>query len=286
MYKLTVENHLGERLTLTQNPSYAVVDIDGLNPPKSNINMGENANFDGATFASSKMNTRQIVITVLPLNDVEKNRIALYQFFKSKKECTLYFENGSRSVYINGYVSAFECDLFATNGKGERAQITVLCPDPYFRSTNSGSVIFSTTIPRFIFEMDIAEEGVVFSELTDTAETQVVNQGDAETGMIIEMHATGNATNPTIYNVDTGTQMKLNLSMVEGDSVFINTNKGHKSILLVRGGAVTNILNALDLYTSTWLQLDSGVSNLTFVAESGEDNIECQIVYDTLFEGV
>ena len=286
MYKLTIKNHRNESLTLTQNPNYAVIDIDGLNPPKANINMGENANFDGATFSSSKLNTRNIVISILPLNNIEKNRISLYQFFKTKKEVTLFFSNGTRNVYIKGYVQTFECDLFQER---ERAQISIICPDPYFRTANEGGEIaFSTIVPMFEFEMDIDALGIPFSRIEGNPESNVVNKGDVETGMIIRLHAVGGTVeNPSVVSIDTGKVMKLNVTMQSGDTIIINTNKGQKSIVLSRSGVTTNILGLLDITANTaWLTLESGMNTLTLDADSGIDDLECFVEFDYLYEGV
>lgn len=284
MFTLILENHLGQRIRLSQNPNYAITDIDGLNPPKANINTGENANFDGATFNSSRLNTRQIVITVHPLNDIEANRIALYTFVKSKKNIKVFFANRTRNVYIAGYVSACEIDLFKKN---EAIQITILCPDPYFRSAYAAEADFSNTFPLFQFEMDIAEGGMEFSRFEEVPELSVINYGDVETGAIIEINATGSATNPTIVNESTQKMMKFNITLVDGDILRINTNKGKKSIVLIHNGTETNALSCLDMTTDAeWLTLESGQNVLSFSAESGEANLNCYLIYDNLYEGV
>ena len=284
MFTLILENHLGERISLTQNPDYAVVDVDGINPPKANINMGENANFDGATFNSSRLNTRQITITVMPLNNIEKNRIALYTFVKSKKGIKVFFANNTRDVCIAGFVSACEIDLFK---KDEKIQITIICPDPYFRSNAITNATFSNTVPLFMFEMDIDSEGIEFSRFDDVPEVMITNYGDVETGMIIDINAYGSASNPVIYNETTGQRMKFNISLQAGDILRINTNKGQKSIVRIRDTVETNMLSCLDMTESAeWLILESGNNVLSFSADSGEDELNCFVSYDNLFEGV
>lgn len=81
MYVLRVQNTRGEMLTLTQNePRYQIVEIDGLNPPKANINSSTVAGMDGTQFISSKLEDRNIVITIKINGDVESNRQYLYKF--------------------------------------------------------------------------------------------------------------------------------------------------------------------------------------------------------------
>ncbi len=284
MFKLILENHLGERIQLTQNRNYAVTDVDGLNPPKANINMGENANFDGATFNSSKLNTRNIVISVRPIGNVEENRIALYRFVKSKKNIKVYFTNRTRNVYITGYVSACEVDLFK---KGETMQISIICPDPYFRENNSFNAEASGTVPLFEFEMDIASSGIEFSYVSEVPEVIVTNYGDVETGAIIDIMASGTAVNPVVTNETTQAQMRFNITLTEGQTLRINTNKGQKSVKLLSYGTETNVISCLDISNGAeWITLESGNNTLSFDASSGGDNINCYISYDNLYEGV
>lgn len=284
MFTLILENTKGERLSLTQNPNYAVTDVDGLNPPKANINLGENANFDGASFNSSRLNTRNLVITVNPLGNVEANRIALYNFVKSKKGIKVFYANKTRDVYIAGYVNSCEIDLFKIN---EKVQISIICPDPYFRSAQSGSAVFGNIVPLFVFEMDIDAEGIEFSRVSEIPEAAVVNYGDVETGMIIDIEAAGGATNPVIVNETTQTQMKFNISLAQNDILRINTNKGSKSITLIHNLVESNALSCLDMSGAVeWLYLESGKNVLSFSADSGEENLNCIVRYDNLFEGV
>jgi hypothetical protein len=283
MFKLILENHLGERLSLTQNPNYAVTDVDGLNPPKANINLGENANFDGATYNSSRLNTRNLVITVRPLGNVEANRIALYTFVKSKKNIKVFFANNTRDVSIAGYVNACEVDLFKN---GESVQISIICPDPYFRDTHDVGASFSNIVPLFFFEMDIDEEGIEFSRVDEVPEALIVNYGDVETGAIIDIEAAGGATNPMLVNETTGVVMKFNISLENGDLLRINTNRGQKSITLFHNLVESNALGALDMDVSKWLTLESGNNVLSFSADSGEENLNCIVKYDNLYEGV
>lgn len=282
MYTLSVANEKGDQLQLTQNINYTIINVDGLNPPTANINTAINANFDGATFKSSRLNTRNIVIKLAIEGNVETNRIALYNYFKSKKPCTIYYQNNTRNISIKGYVESFEIGFF---DQKQIAQISILCPNPYFINTMSDDTELSFIQSLFEFPFAIEEEGIEFSTISSEIETIIVNEGDVETGMMIEFHATGSATNPTLYNVDTGEKIKININMNEGDTIIVNTNKGSKSIVQIVNGAPVNIINNLDL-ASTWLQLNTGSNTMLFTADSFSNNLICNIIYNDLFKGV
>lgn len=282
MYTLTIENHLGEQLQLTQNPNYNIINIDGLNPPTANINTAVNANFDGSSFKSSRLNERNIVIQLTIEGDIESNRIALYQYFKNKKQCKIYYTNGEREVYIVGYVESFECNFFSQK---ETAQISIICPRPYFINQSQVDISFSSVTALFEFPFSIAAAGIEFSSLQLGTEEVIVNSGDVETGMTITFVATGTVENPTIYNVQTNEYIKVNLTMEVGDMVEINTTKGTKGVYYTSNGATTNAINDLDR-GSTWLQLESGDNVVLYTADAYSENLMCEIAYNNLYEGV
>lgn len=282
MYTLTIENHKGEQLQLTQNPNYSITSVEGLPPPTANINTAVNANFDGSTYRSSRLNERNIVIMLAIEGDAEANRINLYRYIKAKKQCTLYYQNGSRNVSIVGYVESLEIAIF---GEKETAQISIICPRPYFADVVQTILDMSATSAMFEFPFSIPDEGIEFSTLTVATESIVQNLGDVETGAVIIFHATGPASNPAIYNVDTGESFKVNISMSAGDLVIIDTIKGEKGVTSVINGVTANIINNVEM-GSTWLQFESGANTMLYNADSSPENLQCYITFNNLYEGV
>lgn len=281
MPKLIVENERGERLQLSQNTNYNITSIEGLDPPEANVNIAENANFDGGTEKNSRLNTRNIVLTIVIEYPVEANRIALYKYFRAKKRCTLYFSNGARNVRTTGIVESFDCNAWS---KKQIAQISILCPNPYLIDTEQQDVSFSVVEALFEFPFSIEAAGVEFSRMEYNKEETII-AGDIETGMDIQFIATGSATNPTLYNTETLESLKVNISLVKGDVLRINTTRGQKSITYTHEGVTTNVINDLEP-GSTWLQLQAGENKLLYTADLNAENLIVRIEFNTLYEGV
>ena len=280
MFDLSVKNISGDILRLTRNNSYAITGVTGLTPVAANINTSTAGINDGVLYNSSRLGYRNIVITLFFTQDAEKNRIRLYNYFQTKQNCTLHFSNDSLNVKISGYVETFECDPFVL---GETAQISIICPNPYFKNVsetvNSGSAVTSN------FEFPTEFNSVKFS--TETLNTTVIipNNGDVSTGMDIAINFTGHVTNPVIRNAATGEFYRLNRDFVSGDKVTINTLNGEKSVILTRLGVDFNIINALDAAAS-WLQLQRGNNKFYFGADSGTENMTITFTHTDLFAGV
>lgn len=285
MFTLNIQNHKHEVIQLSQNERYTVTNITGLNPPTASVNGAENANFDGATYKSSRMNTRNIVITLKIEGNVEKNRIALYTYIKVKHACTVFYTNGTRNVFIQGYVESLDIQLFE---KKQMAQISIICMNPYFVGAIAESVGSPSVIKLFQFPFTIEEtEKIPISELNLDRELTIINDGDVSAGIIVEFFANGTVENPAIYNVGTNDGIKVNITLEDGDMVRINTNKGQKGAFLISKGVQTNIINDLDMIGSApWLQLESGSNTILFDADLNPQFLECSISYNDLYEGV
>lgn len=283
MYSLSVKNDKGEVLGLSSNPNYIVYKIDGLAPPKVNINSSVNATQDGSTINSARMGNRNLVIYMTIEGDIEANRINLYKYFPPKKTVTVYFSNGSREVYIKGAVELIECNLF---NKKQIAQISILCPHPYFKAVDTLVTSFSDVNALFEFPFSIAASGIEFSALTTNVRKSIINAGDDETGVIIELFAAGGVVvNPVIYDVFKRTKIKLNFTLLQSDMIRINTNVGEKSVELIRNGVTTNAMGYLS-QDSSWLQLGAGDNVFTYETESGGANLQITFNTTAIYSGV
>lgn len=282
MYSLTVENAKGEQLNLTQNPDYVITNIDGLHPPDAIINMMERAGHDGALFNSAKVNYRQLILDIAINSNACENRNNLYRFFQSARPVRLIYNNELRGVYIDGYVQNAPIGFFQPK---QTIQITIICPDPFWHSTVNVEGMTDGMESLFEFPFSIPEGGIPFSEYYGGNAAHIWNPGTVESGIIIEIRATGAATNPRIYHQNTDTYFRVNTTLQSGDVLTIDTRPDHKKIQRVRSGATANLIASHDL-GSTWLVMDPGENVYILSAASGVGNLTCQISSVTNIEGV
>lgn len=282
MIQLSVRNHKGELLKLTDSAFADVINIIGLNPTPANLILTELAGVDGARYNSGRRQQRNVVITLAYRPPIENNRNAIYKYFPTNTAVRLYLVSESRNVYIDGYVESNEVELFSQN---EQSQISVICPDPYFRSAKKNDVNFSSTISLFQFPFSIPAEGVEFSKVVKVS-TVVINAGDISTGAIFTLSARASQIlNPVIYNNTTNEYFGLDIALDQGDTVIINTHRGNKSVILIRDGVATNIL-ADRKSGSKWLQLAAGENEISYSCDEGAENLDVNIVTEACFEGV
>lgn len=282
MYSLKVENDRENTLELTNNPNYTVLKIEGLNPPKATINSSVNTTTDGSNINSVRLENRNIVIYIAMEGDIETNRINLYKYFPIKKNIKLMFSNETRKIQIEGYVELIECDLFSSR---QLAQISIICPKPYFKDVNDLVTTFGDVSSMFEFPFSMPKSGIEISGINTNQRRSIINTGDIETGIIIKLFATGTVVNPVIYDVLNRTQIKLNFTMLASDTIVINTHVGEKSIELIRDGITYNALGYM-AQDSTWFELKSGDNVYTYDADSGNSNLQLTFTTSILYSGV
>lgn len=286
MIEVTVENSRGKQLCLTDNENrYQVYEVSGLNPPTATISLSENIN-DGAEFTHSRIEKRNIVIELQINGDVEANRLLLYQYIQTKEYIKLYFGTNTKRVWIDGYVESIEPNPFAMQTV---CQISVICPQPFFKDIEETIENMKTIDARFYFPF-FTVEPIPFSVYSQIQILNLINQGNIGGGMTIEIVAKGEVINPTIYNRETTEFIGLGseerpFTMIKGDKVVITTHMNKKRIKLIRNAIETNIFNYLK-ENSTFLQVATGDNVFTYSADSGNEYIDIYFKYHSNYEGI
>lgn len=286
MFTLKVENAKGAILELTNNEeNYQVANIDGLTPPNANVNTTSYVNGDGSSFNSSRILNREIVITVYINGDVQKNRLTLYKYFRNKEWCKIYYQDENRDVYIEGYVQTLEAPIFVQK---QVAQISILCPNPYFKDIETIVQSISKVVKKFTFQFSIDQnEPISFSELELEKVTNIINDSESETGLIINAKFMGTVDKLEIRNVDNGESFIINYKFVKNDKLVINCNRGNKSVILTREAIEYNIIPYIQS-GSVFFQLGIGDNNFSFLADEGIDDmlVDINFKYYKVYLGV
>lgn len=300
---VTFTNYLGDSIRLVmarpEESGFVIKSITGLGPGKANINTTEVATNDGSLFNSSRLPSRNIVVSLGYMwNDsVEDVRQLSYKYFPIKKKLTVLIESDNRQAEIEGYVESNDPTIFS---KDEGSDISIICPNPFFYSAGENGInttIFYGVEPLFEFPFrneSLYEKLLLMGEIRNETERVVMYNGDAEIGITITIHAIGEASNITIYNTRTREVMRIDTEKLEkftgsgiiaGDDIIICTIKGEKSISLLRNSKTTNILSCLDK-NADWFQLAKGDNIFAYTAETGSSNLQFRIENRIVYEGV
>ena len=300
IHSVTVTNYRGESIELDlQNPDesgFIVASITGLGPGKADINTTETSTSDGGLYNSARLPSRNIVISLFYTwkDSIEDVRQLSYRYFPIKRKVTLLFKTDNRTAEIDGYVESNDPNIFSSF---EGAQISIICPDPYFHSLEDQTTMFSGVLPSFEFPFSnesLTTDVIEMGRILNRFENLIVYNGDSEVGINIVMHALGEATNIRIWNLDTSESLYLDTNKIAkytgsgikyGDDIVISTVQGQKSVKLVREGKTYNILNCLGK-NPKWLRLSKGNNYFAYTADTGAVNLQFTITNKVIYEGV
>ena len=289
---ITVTNYLGDSLKLElarpELSGFVVKSVKGLGPGKATINTTETATSDGGLFNSARLSKRNIILSLgylwRDVASIEDARQLSYKYFPIKKAVTLTIETDNRTAKIDGYVESNEPNIFS---KDSGADISIICPNPYFYSLSENTTVFSgvESLTEPVLEMGVIQNYM---------EKYIAYHGDANIGVTITIHALGEAKNIAIYNTGTREIMRIDTDKLaaltgsqikSGDDIIICTEKNKKSIVLIRDGLTTNILNCLTR-DSKWFQLAKGDNVFAYTAEIGDTYLQFKIENRIAYEGV
>lgn len=301
---ITVTNHLGDSLTMDlmrpEKSGFIVTNVEGLEPPKADINMAEVSTNDGGVFNSARATTRNVVLYLdfydgNPSESVEDIRHKSYKYFPTKQKVKLVIETDRRVSEVEGYVESNKPIIF---DRKTGTQISILCPYPYvYAHDEVTTTVFSGITPAFEFPFsnESTTENLLEMGIIENAAEQVIYYtGDSQIGMTISMFALGEATHITIHNVRTREQMKIDTDrlaemtgsgITAGDLITISTVKGDKWVKLLRNGIEYNILNCLSR-DADWFALSKGDNIFAYTAESGSSMLQFKIENRIVYEGV
>ena len=300
---ITVTNYLGDSIKLElarpELSGFVVESITGLGPGKATINTTAISTTDGSLYNSARASNRNIVIGLKYLwkDSVEDVRQLSYKYFPLKKKLNLVIETDNRISQIDGYVESNDPNIFSNQ---EGSDISIICPYPFFYSAEGDGMqttVFSGIEPMFEFPFSnesITENLLNMGEIQNKTENVVVYNGDVETGVVITIHAIGDATDVAIYNVLTREVMRIDTTklaaftgegITDGDDIIISTIQGEKSVTLIRDGVTTNILNCMDK-NADWFILSKGDNIFTYTAATGATNLQFKIENRLVYEGV
>jgi len=299
---LIITNQANEKLKLNVtkpgDTGFIVLPITGLSPVKATISSSDITTGDGSRFNRARLPERNIVFqfvftetSVLSIDDVRRKS---YKYFPIKKKIKMEFKMENQTKYIEGIVESNEAEIFT---QMPSTQISVVCNNPYFLDKVQNVTLFSGVEPRFEFPFSnesLTEDLITFGEIQHKTENVVVNKGDADTGVIINIHAIDDVKNIAIYNLTNNEVIKIDSDVIEtitgsqiifGDDIIINTNQGCKKATLIREGNEFNILNSLGKKID-WFTLNIGDNIFAYTAEAGTSNVQFTVTNDVLYSGV
>lgn len=283
--RLVCESYLKERLTFTYEFPFYLQSVEGLHEVIGTVTGIKSAYSIGENYVNTSIEKRNIIISGIIKDNFVDNRQKLYRMFPLKTTGTLYYYEDNLERKID-----YKVESIKINEKDYPRvfQISLICPTPYFTDINKTTLQMATWSPAFKFPLKIPKDtGIKFGTKNKTSMVSVTNSTNIELGMTITFKANDTVVNPSLFNVDTREEMKIEKTMNIGDRIIVHTYRQNKNIIYipVTTGIKENI-NNLMVYGSKFLQIHHGENTYRYNADENVSNLEAEIEYLTEYEAV
>ena len=275
---LIYKNHKGDMITFTYKPPFLLGVCDGFHEVVGTVNTISSAYGVGTKWNGTSIGERELTIKGTITENVQENRLLLFDMFPRNSEGTLYYYEGNIERKITCVV---EKVIIPEKGTYTRDfSISLVCPNPRFSALAATILSMATWTPAFKFALKIPQStGIKFGTTQNTTEIDY--------GMTITFKANDTVVNPYLFNVNTREIIHIEKTMSVGDKIVITTHIDNKNVMFINAltGEEENI-NYLMMYGSKYLQVPSGTNTFRSGADSGEDNLETTIEFLPEYEAV
>ena len=188
-FSLILENAAGDQIDMTATANqYMTSQIEGLSPPPGTISTSSYAGMDGSYLNNAFIEKRNVVIHFEMRGvGVEARRHQLYKVVKPSRYVKVYYKTAGIDVFTEGYVETCEVSNFEQLVTG---QISILCPDIYWYSTESVMAYYSQITGAFTFPFPTESnpEPFVLGKFNTQNIMEIINDGD-EIGFTLQIEA-------------------------------------------------------------------------------------------------
>lgn len=292
MRSITCTNNNGYTITF-DNQSFSpfiLAHVDGIYGFENNLSISTNTMTDGGVFQGNVSKPRNITLTILDKpeysnDNAQRSRDILYLLFSKDTLGTLIYTENGNSREINYRVEK----MTVGNAKKRLYFIYLKAEDPYFYAVEQKSSDIATTISAFEFRHEFYQ----YEELSFRSQerlARIVNDNAVGgIGLEITIVSADDATNPSIIHVENNQHIKVGSSakpfhMIVGDTLKITTGTNDKHVYLIRDGVRTEV-NQYLTEDSEFIQLNVGVNNIGYEADSGEYNLRVRVAYRLKYGG-
>lgn len=285
MRRLVCESYLKEKVTFTYEFPFFLEDVDGLHDVIGEVTGIKSAYAIGENYVDTSIDKRNIIISGIIKNNFRDNRDRLYRIFPHKTTGTLYYYDDDIERKIEYKVESIK---IPDKGYPKTFQISLICPYPYFTDIDKTSLQMATWSPRFKFALKIPKStGIKFGVKNTTSMATIVNNTNIEFGMTITFKANDIVVNPSLFNVDTREEMKIEKTMQVGDKIIVHTYRQNKNIIYIPSSTgIEENINNLMVYGSKFLQVHHGSNTFRYNADENVDSLEAVIDYATEYEAI
>lgn len=274
---ITIDNGVSRLTVGGANCEFKLMAYSGLAAADFDVQMSAGGASDGGYITSARLSSRTLDMKFdFGGSTAEAVRQSLIPFFAPARRLTVTVQRGGVVRKIEGHTADF--DISEKNRYARSVvNLSVLCPDPYFKADAMGIVTPAVQTPLFRLPCHSPFAVGVISHPDDL---EIFNSGDTYADMIAELAADTAVTNPFILNRTNGKRIKASGTLSSGSILRIST------VRRAKGAWINGAACLIDPVSQFSDFLETGLNQLTFGSDEGTGNISASVQCTSLFYGI
>lgn len=293
MQRLKVINlGLNEEITFDMTGNILLSHIEGLGIPETAVERTQAPLQDGSDVYGILLDDRVIRLqATIRANNREElyrlrrkvMRIVNPRTYNSKTEekgeLLLFYTNDDKTYRIYAHIEdSVDCKTRINNHI--TIDIIFTANNPYLLDEENTKLAIKAFIGGLKFPLKLPS---IFSNVG--FQRKIINDGDTEIPLLIQYH--GPVKNPIIYNDTIGESIKVNRTLVEGETLVINTAYGNETVDIVKAdGVKENVFNWIDLDHRDFFKLTWGDNIIRYSGDNESDIGTIDVEYAIAYGGV
>lgn len=293
MQRLKVINlGLNEEITFDMSGKILLSHIEGLGIPETTQQRTQAPLQDGSDVYGILLEDRTIRLETTIRAD---NREELYKIRRqimriinprtynskteNKGELLLFYTNDYKTYRIYAHIED-AVDFKDRFNNHDKAEIIFTANDPYLLDEENTKLAIKALFGGLKFPLKLPSTfaGVGYRR-------RIVNDGDTEVPVEIQYH--GPVTNPIVKNETTGEKLKVNKTLLEGDTLLINTAYGKETVdILKANGTRENVFNWIDRNNRDFFRLTYGENIISYSGDDESNTGTIDIEFSIKYAGV
>ncbi len=265
-----------------KNKPFRLISVFGLESSDYSLALSPDAQSDSSSVSGRTISPRLISMD-FELADASLScayRDSILRFFSPKTSGILRVDYFGVKRKIAYEVKSFKF-THANLLDPLRINLSLICPDPYFKDNEAFSENIAKIVPLIAFPTSVTQSGCAASYKKFGDVVILNNSGDIPVGLDILFRASEEVVNPQIENLTSQTFILVNTTLSQGDELRIVTVPGKKRVLK-NGQNVSNLLDR----SSSFFPLELGKNRIRFSAKSGAENLAVFPMWEGAYFGI
>lgn len=277
MYNLKYLSNNGKSINFSPSLNLAITNTEGLTSNYIEMSTSQGINQVGTTIQGQSVGDRTITIDGTIIGESVLYRKQLIDTITPLVGGQLIFDN---KFYLT--VVPENTPDISRHGVSANFQFILRAAYPYWRATSQSATSLSGMVAKFRFPVNYGNPSTpdyhIFGQRITLSYQNVINNGNVPVPFVVKFHAVTALSNPKIVNMKTLQFIRINKSMVAGETITIDMMEGSLTITSDENGVDESIFGYFDI-DSQIFKLQVGDNLIRVDADENRDGLDCTIYH-------